>query len=87
MSKKRKTELLVYCGPSFTGQLQQFTVLKGSIPSYMDKHIENCPEIKNLFVPTTKLASTREKLAIEGSKENQIYKKILEHQKKESEIR
>ena len=81
MSKKRKTELLVYCGPSFTGQLQQFTVLKDDIPSHMDNHIENCPDIQSLLVPTSKLAVTREKLRTEGSKENQIYKKILEYQK------
>jgi hypothetical protein len=81
MSKKRTIETLVYCGPSFMGQVQQFSVFKGGIPNYLDNHIENCPSIKNLFIPISKLAITRNKLNKQGSRENQLYKNILEYQK------
>lgn len=81
MSKKKNQEGLVYCGPSFLGQLQQFSVFKGGIPLYLDEHLQNCPAIKSLFVPISKLTTTRANLAKEGSRENQLYKNILKYQK------
>jgi len=81
MSKKKNVETLVYCGPSFIGQLQQFSIFKSGIPIYLEKHIETCPAIKSLFVPTSKLSVTREKLNKQGSRENQLYQNILEYQK------
>ena len=81
MSKKKKKETLVYCGPSFLGQLQQFAVFKSGIPAYLDEHLQSCNSLKSLFVPIYKLTSTREKLKEEGSRENQLYKNILKYQK------
>jgi hypothetical protein len=81
MSKKKKADTLVYCGPSFPGQLQQYSVYKGGIPKYLDKHIEKCPNINNLFVPINRLAITRDKLNQQGSREYQLYKNILKYQK------
>ncbi|MBP1924594.1 hypothetical protein J2Z76_000447 [Sedimentibacter acidaminivorans] len=81
MSKKKNIETLVYCGPSFAGRLQQFSIYKNGIPPYIDKEMEKCPSISKLFVPISKLAITREKLRNQGSKENQLYQNILKFQK------
>lgn len=88
MSKKKsktnkESNLLVYCGPSFSGELQQFAVYKNGIPKHLNNRIKECPYIEKMFIPISNLAKTREKLNIEGSRENQMYKKILEYQKKE----
>lgn len=84
MSKKKETNtLLIYCGPSFSGELQQFTVFKNGIPKHLNNKIKECQDIEKMFIPISELAKVKEKLSVEGSRENQIYKKILEYQKKE----
>lgn len=72
---------LIYCGPNFTGELQQFSIFKEGIPDHIKTYIEKCPEIKRMFYPTSKLIKVRNKIKEQGSKENQMYIKILEFQK------
>ncbi|MFC4403318.1 hypothetical protein [Gracilibacillus xinjiangensis] len=81
MKKRKKSETLIYCGPSFPGELQQFSIFRGGIPKHVNKHMEACPSIEKLFVETSKLAETRTKLNIAGKKENQLFNNILQYQK------
>ena len=81
MIKKKKADTLIYCGPSFPGRLQQYSVFRGGVPKYLDNLIEECPNIKSMIVPISKLAITRDKLNKKGSRENQLYKNILDYQK------
>lgn len=89
MSKKKtNTKLkakgpMIYCGPSFNGELQQYSIFKGEIPGHLNIHMENCPDIQKMFYPVTELAKVRSKIKEQGSRENQIYISILEYQKKE----
>lgn len=87
MSKKKtNTKLkgaMIYCGPSFNGELQQFSIFKGEIPGHINKHIENCPDIEKMFFQVNELSKVRIKLKKQGSKENQMCKNILNYQKKE----
>jgi len=81
MSKKKKTEPLIYCGPSFPGQLQQFTIFKNGIPKNLMQHIEKCKPIERLFVPIKDLSKVKEKLKTQGSKESLWFNSILKYQK------
>lgn len=71
--------VLVYVGSSLPkGTLQQFSVFKNGIPSFLNEHIEKCPAINELMVPISQLNETRENLAVVGSREhtlNELIKK------------
>lgn len=81
MSKKKKIESLIYCGPSFPGQVQQFSVFKGGIPEYLSNHLEKSPSFKSLFVPISEFRKVKERLNKKGSRENQLYQNVLKYQK------
>lgn len=79
--KKISKETIIYCGPSFPGELQQFSVFKGGVPAHVNKLIEECSSVGKLFVEVNKLAETRANLNVSGKRENQLYNDILNYQK------
>ena len=71
---------LIYCGPTMPrGLLAQYTVYRGGLPGHLDKHLEACPAIKRLFVPTNKLNETMQAIEKQGSAENVWFKQVLEY--------
>ncbi len=83
MSKKKKLETLVYCGPSINGELPQFAIFNNGIPGRLDKRIKECPSIKSMFYPSLKLSEVRARLQTQGTRENSLYKKITNYLKGE----
>lgn len=85
MSKKKKTNKiegpLIYCGPSFNGELQQFSIYKDGVPKHIESYIEGCPEIERMFYPTSELIKVRNRIKEKGSMEHQMYTRILEYQR------
>jgi hypothetical protein len=89
MSKKKETkqakkepvikkETLVYCGPSLR-ELPQHSVFQGKLPQYVQKHIEKSAVMKELFVSPKDLVSTRKRITEAGTRENQLFNKVLEY--------
>lgn len=79
--KNNKKETLVYCGPSFPGELDQYAVFKGKLPAHVQKHITEYPIIKRLFVNIKDFPKFKLNIRVPGKKENQLYNKVLEYQK------
>jgi hypothetical protein len=73
-----KKETLVYCGPSLR-DLPQYSVFQGELPQYVQKHIEKSEVIKELFVAPKDLVSTRKRITETGTREHQLFNKVLEY--------
>lgn len=71
----------MYIGPSLpNGQLAKNTIFKaGVLLPHVEKLIHNCPAIKQLIVPVSKLAAAQAKLADRSSPEAAWSKEILNH--------
>lgn len=76
-----KKETLVYCGPSFPGELDQYAIFKGKLPKHVQKHIKEYPIIKRLFVNIKEFPKFKLNVRFRGTKENQLYNKVIEYQK------
>ncbi|WNF36409.1 hypothetical protein RJD24_18605 [Bacillaceae bacterium IKA-2] len=81
MSKKKKQETLVYCGPSINGELPQFSIFSNGIPDELETRIKECSSIKSMFHPVTKLSEVRSRLETQGTREHSLFKKIKEYLK------
>lgn len=78
--KKKPREPLIYVGPNLPGNsLRSNTVIKGELPPVINRQIEECPEIKNLFIPVKDLVKVKKKLNQKGSREQKLYTRILEY--------
>lgn len=76
-----KAEPSIYIGPSLpNGQLNKNTIFKfGVLLPHIEKLIHNCPAIKHLIVPTSKLSTAQAKLSDRSSPESAWSKEILNH--------
>jgi hypothetical protein len=66
----------VYCGPSVRGVARQSTTYQGGIPKELKALCQAHPALRRLIVPTSKFASTRQKLETHGTAEEIVYKKV-----------
>lgn len=71
---------LIYCGPSLR-DLQQNSVFQGPFPLHVQKHIERCKSIDELFVEPKLFPQTRRKIKEMGTKEQLLYTKVTEYMK------
>lgn len=72
--RTEREEPTIYIGPNLPGQpLAQFQVFKGGIPKFVDAIADRSPEIRGLFIPVSKLAAARKRLAQRGTREQQLY--------------
>lgn len=79
--KQSKVETLVYCGPSLkNGELQQNSIFRGTLPESVKKHMDN-HAIRELFVSTSEFQKVTKNIKVQGTLENQLYKKALEYVK------
>lgn len=87
MSKKAKSksntdenkETLIYCGPPVRKVgLQQFAVFRDGLPEHIEKFAEENPVIKALFVKPGDFARVRHNIKTAGTREHQLYLKVLE---------
>ncbi|WP_163538303.1 hypothetical protein [Gracilibacillus sp. YIM 98692] len=74
--KKKKSTTVIYAGPSLK-DLKQYSVFTGELPTYIKNYQEN-NILKALFIPVSNFSKFRRQVKVEGSKENQIYKKAIE---------
>ncbi|QGQ95866.1 hypothetical protein EHS13_13765 [Paenibacillus psychroresistens] len=80
-----KQEALIYCGPHLKGGLlNQFTIYKNGFPIHLVKHLEQCPAIKNLFVPIAEMVDTIQLTSEQGSAQHVWFQEISNY--KGSEI-
>lgn len=78
--RQEKVNSLIYCGPSIqSGGLLQYAVFTRKLPDHVEKHIENCPAIKELLVPVSKLAECKQKVDSKGTKEQIMYDRIMNY--------
>lgn len=76
----KKPASLIYCGPNLPGgALAQYTVYRGGLPSYLDKHIEKCPAIRRLFVAPEQLDKAVQAIKKAGTSESVWNKEILDY--------
>lgn len=80
--KQKKKERLVYCGPNFNGEIQQYSIFIGGIPHHVKHHGEACPSFLKLFVDKGKLAETRKNINVPGKLEYELYKNVKDYQEK-----
>lgn len=74
----------IYCGPNIPGgALRQFSVFKGGYPDFAAGIIEECPAVKELFVPAKELARARVDITITGTALNQLYREVQGYISKE----
>lgn len=74
-----KQEQIIYCGPNIPGGiLQQYTVYKGSLPSYLNELFEKCPAIKRLFVPIEEFAKAEIAIKTKGTPEHSAFQEVLQ---------
>lgn len=81
--QSENTEVLIYCGPAINGILPQYAIFRGNLPVHLDKYINGCAAIKQMFVAPKQLAGTRKNIVIKGSRENILFNQALEYLKKE----
>ncbi|MGF9907269.1 hypothetical protein [Brevibacillus porteri] len=59
---------LIYCGPNLPKMgLMHATSYIGGLPKQLELHIEKCPAIQLLCVPTESLANTLSAIRIQGT--------------------
>ena len=68
MSKAKKQEPVVYCGPTIPRIAHSFTSY-AEIPKALAALAEKCPAIAALTVPVSEMAETRRALKTPGTKE------------------
>lgn len=73
--KKKKSEAIVYCGPTMK-DVKQYDLFYGGVPKYLEKYSTD-KLYKNFFIPVSQLARFREKLKEKGSMENKLFYKAL----------
>ena len=77
---KNKLEKRIYIGPTIAG-IFSGTIFENEYPVYLEKALEEHPEIKNLLVSVdSELAKKKANLNIKGTKEN-IFFNILKNKK------
>ena len=79
-----KQETTIYIGPSLpSGQLARYTTfLNGEVLPHVAQLIEECPAMKALIVPVSKLADTERKLLNSASVETKRFAEIRKHYRK-----
>lgn len=82
--KKATQETTIYLGPSLpSGQLARYTVFRnGEALPHVKQFVEECPAMKFLIVPVSKLAETERKLKDSASVESSRFAEINKHFKK-----
>lgn len=59
---------LIYIGPNLPGgRLAKSLIVRDGFPAHLDDVAEKAPEIKQLFVPVSELATSKAALSIPGS--------------------
>lgn len=79
---KQKPIRLIYCGPNIGFKVSKDTTYIGGIPRILKEEIEECKEIKNLFVPIEEYINTKRNLEEEGTIESLSYKAVEEFTRK-----
>lgn len=76
-----KTEASIYIGPSLPGgKLNRTALFKGGkLPKHIEQLANECPAIKALIVPVSKLAAAEVKLSQTASVELARFKEIGKH--------
>lgn len=76
-------ETTIYIGPSLpSGQLARYTVFRnGNALPHVSQLIEQCPAMKALIVPVSKLAEKERKLKDSASVESSRFAEINKHYK------
>lgn len=82
--KKTVQETTIYLGPSLpSGQLARYTTFRNGEPlPHVKMLIDECPAMKFLIVPVSKLAETERKLKESASVESSRFADINKHFKK-----
>lgn len=82
-TKRRKDEAQVmYIGPNLAGGLlQRAMVFKGGLPPEVNALFDKEPLLKNLFVPTDKLAEAEKELKTAGTLLNEAYTAVTNGRK------
>lgn len=77
-------ETTIYIGPSLpSGQLARYTVFRnGKALPHVAQLVEQCPAMKALIVPVSKLADTERKLLNSASVETKRFAEIRKHYRK-----
>ena len=81
MAKKKKKKTppapQVYIGPNLPGgTLSSFTVFKNGVPAHVEQLVAQTPELADLFVPVSRLAESRRRLARHG-REARAYRAVV----------
>ena len=71
-----KTNIMIYCGPSIKGVVQQFSHFNNGIPKKLKEYAANCKEVERLIVPIESLVEAKKNLTIQGTIENLSFKAI-----------
>lgn len=83
-TKKNQTGRLIYVGPPHKGgKLLKYQVFIGGLPTHIDDVFENCPQIKNLFVPIAELAAAEKDIAKAGTPMHKYYRAAVLAQEEE----
>lgn len=79
--KRTIKEATVYVGPRLPGgKLGRFVAFReGVVPIYVQKLIDECPALKSLFVPVSKLAEVQLKLSQGESLEAARFEEVRKH--------
>lgn len=68
------SEPVIYVGPdSFQLMLKKFQVFTGGLPLFVQRAIEQIPDIQKLIVPIEELENMRAKIAKSGTYEARIF--------------
>lgn len=80
-SVPEQKEATVYVGPRLPrGKLAQFSVFRGgNLPAHVQKLLDECPAMKFLLVPASKLAEARRKLNKSSSIEAAKFAEVRKH--------
>lgn len=77
-SNQRIKGSLIYLGPNIPSIINRFTVYKDGMPKHLDKQIQDCPDIRRLFVPIVKMSEVLEKINSTGTPYNVWFNNIIE---------
>ena len=78
-NKKKKSEAIVYCGPTIPSVVRRCTsFIGGVIPAELQARIDQCSAFGELIVPVNRFAETNRQLRDPYSPMSAFYKKAEE---------
>lgn len=75
----KKTEQVIYVGPSIKNVVRQHTVYTNGLPAILEEKAKELPAIKKLVVPVSKLTEVREQLKKTGTAYSVFYAQVKEY--------